>query len=72
MSRGTSWLFVSCLVGLAVSAVALVILMPSLFDENGTTPPWIIWSLSGLVLAFAIATRLLKPAPPSARERENR
>jgi len=64
--------FVVCLVGLALSAAALIVLMPSLFDDNATTPQWIIWSLSGLVLAFAIATRLLKPAPPRAHGRKDR
>lgn len=72
MASRTPWLFLGCLVGLALSAVALIVLMPSLFDSNGNTPQWIIWSLSGLVLAFAIATRLLKPASPNEREHKNR
>ncbi len=72
MASRTPWPFLCCLVGLALSTIALILLMPSLFDSTGNTPQWIIWSLSGLVLAFGIGTRLLKPASPSPRGRKNR
>lgn len=54
--------FVVSLMGLAVSAAALVLLVPSFFDGGSTISPWVVAGLACLAVAFAVGTLLSGPA----------
>lgn len=65
MGKRSYWLFVACIVGLALSAVVLISLIPPLFDSGAGNAGWPIWTAGCLVVAFGVAARLLKNTPPS-------
>jgi membrane protein DedA with SNARE-associated domain len=50
------WLFVISLLGMAVSAAVLILLIPSLFREGEQTNVWAIVVLACLAMTFAVGT----------------
>lgn len=54
------WPFIISLALLAISASALILLMPSLFG-GGSPAPWVLGALGGLALAGATGTRRFRP-----------
>ena len=57
-------MFVASLVGLAVSAAVLIVIVPSLFVDGGAVPTWVVGALVVLVVTFGIGTRRWRPSPP--------
>lgn len=65
MNRTT--MFVASVIGLAVSAAVLILLLPSLFDSGDGPNTWLISSLAILAVIFAVGTGRLRPsAQPGA------
>lgn len=50
------WLFVTSLIGLAVSAAIVILLIPSLFRSGQYINDWLVGGLV-ILTAFAVATR---------------
>ncbi len=55
-----------CILGLAVSGGALVLLVPPLFGPDGGVSSWVFVALSCLALALAIGALLSKPHVPAS------
>ena len=59
-----TWMFVLSLVGLAVSAALLILLIPSLFHSGEQAGFWTAGVLAFLAVVFAVGTRYWRPSPP--------
>ncbi len=60
MNRST--MFVASVIGLAVSAAVLILLLPSLFDSGEGANLWLLGSLAVLAVIFGVGTRRLRPS----------
>lgn len=58
-----NWPLVISVVGLALSAGVLILLLPTLFDPSGDlVSGWLLAVLAGLAVMFAIGTRRWRPS----------
>jgi len=62
-------LFLVSLISLAVSAAALILLIPSQFRPGEQVDIWLVGSLAVLVVAFAAGTRRWRPPTPVSNDR---
>lgn len=63
-------LFIVSLVGMAVSAAVLILLIPSLFGPGEQVDIWLVGGLAVLVVAFAAGTRRWRWRPPTPVTKE--
>ncbi|WP_092629180.1 hypothetical protein [Actinopolyspora mzabensis] len=61
-----TWLFVVSLAGMAVSAAALMLLIPSLFDSGEQGDFWGIGVLACLAVVFAVGMLYWRPSTSSS------
>lgn len=64
-----AWLFVLSLVGMAVSAAVLILLIPSLFRSDEQASVWAVAVLACLAVAFAVGTRYWRPPTSTSDNR---
>ncbi|GAA0988979.1 hypothetical protein ENKNEFLB_02871 [Nocardioides aquaticus] len=62
-------LFVVSLLGLAVSAAVLILLIPSLFGSGEHADTWLVVGLALVAAAFAVGTRYWRPPTRTSESR---
>jgi hypothetical protein len=68
MNRRTL-LFIVSLVGMAISAAVLILLIPSLFRPGEQVDIWLVGGLAVLVVALAAGARRWRPPTPVSKGR---
>lgn len=59
-----SSLLLTCIIGLALTGAALILLVPPMFNPEGTNNAWLIGGLALLALVFAAGALRWKPSSP--------
>lgn len=61
-------LSVISILGLAVCGATLVMLVPSFFGPGESASVWLVGTLAGLGLVFAVAARYWRPSPSASHD----